>query len=295
MLEDAQLSQFTSLLLLASIPPMKTLSITFVVAILAFGNISTLRADIGGPGGGDGPSGSIVSIMAMGDSNTRGFIGEEYEKGAYRQQFTSYMDRKGLSYDMVGEFDYSRNLDFDGNHQGVGGHTIQMMTQNYRPAVRQFRPDVVFLMAGTNNHIDDLDYETFYGHYDDLLSMIKTESPTTRVIISTVPKFGCCRYGDIFDHWTEDFVEHRNTVTFPFINGVMQDVAATYNNVEVIDFFSRMSPHSDLTTDQVHLNKSGHRKLGRMFFEAYANVPEPSSAIVLGAGMLLASLRRRKR
>ena len=232
--------------------------------------------------------------MALGDSNTRGFHGDNVdEKGAYRIVFSQLLDEAGIEHDMIGQYSFSPvDPTLDPHHQGVGGYKIQDMTANHATAIHLFQPDFILLLAGTNNHYDDLNYNEFHQKYDDLLGMIKTQSPNTQVIMATVPKIGCCRSDR--PQWDEAWVEQRNTVIFPFINSVLIDVAGDYDNVSVVDFFPIMDEHTDLTLDQIHMNKSGHEKLGQLFFDEFTAVPEPASGLaILAVGIV--ALTRRKR
>lgn len=250
----------------------------------------SLSADGIPPVGGTG--GGAMRVMAMGDSNTRGFHGLAGERSAYRYEFSKLMDRSDESYDLVGQYQFAKDGLDDPHHQGIGGQRIEDMTGDYRAAVSFLQPDYVLLLAGTNNHNDTMDYDVFYERYNSLVSMIAQESRETKVIMSTLPKFGCCRPDR--EHWTEEFVRQRNEEIFPFLNSVIYDVAEDNSHVEVIDFFSIMDPNTDLTADQVHLNSNGHEKLGRLFFNAVTGVPEPGSALLLGLVGCIAFCRRRR-
>ena len=81
----------------------------------------------------------------------------------------------------------------DGDVQAVGGYTVQMMRDEFALDVERFQPDVVLLLAGTNNHWDDPAATDFEGNYKTLLGMIEQRSPGSRIIVSTVPPFGCCQ------------------------------------------------------------------------------------------------------
>ncbi len=87
---------------------------------------------------------SSLKILAVGDSITMGspeFI------GGYRLRLGQKLDFHGVSYEFVG-----RLSDPGGLHEGYSGYTIAEIRTVALQAVALFQPDVVLIVAGTNNY-----------------------------------------------------------------------------------------------------------------------------------------------
>ncbi len=205
-----------------------------------------------------------ITIMPFGDSITKGFHGSESLRGSYRLELEERFLSFDIDYDFVGDFSLSRNGLADPDLQAVSGYRIEQMTDEFADAVARHEPDVVLVLAGTNNHGDAPDADSFVTKYADLVQMINSNSPKSSIVFATVPKFGCCR--DI-PAWTEAYVEVRNTVRFPTMNRAIREISERHEFVEVVDLYSILDPDSDLT-DFVHPNIFGHKKLADLFLSA---------------------------
>ena len=234
-----------------------------------------------------------ISIMAMGDSISRG--GHVAAADRYRQLVTDSLTSNDVAHQFTGEFS-----DQVSRHQAVGGASIQFMTENYRQAIEDNQPDYILLLAGTNNHNDAPNEAEFVDRYEALFGMIRSASPDTQVIISTVPKFAYDRPNTPF--WTEEYVDYRNEVVFPTINSAIQQTAEERDWVKVVDLFSEIDIETDYVSDAVHLNANGQEKLGTLFEDALLSsvavaVPEPSgfflAALLFGFGVARRNRRQK--
>lgn len=202
-----------------------------------------------------------ISIMPFGDSITSGFHGTVETKGSYRLELERTFTALGADFDFVGEFEFSRSGLIDSDMQAVAGYQIEQMTAEFGPSVANLKPDIILIVAGTNNHWDPPVPDEHFRRYDDLVTMIRSNSPESHVVFSTLPKFGCCR-----PEWSESFVDVRNLVRIPALNDAMREVAANYEHVDVVDLFSIFDVRTDLVIgDYVHPNKSGQKKLSKIF------------------------------
>lgn len=197
-----------------------------------------------------------ITIMAMGDSITRG--GHGSPSGRYRAELANALTDRNIEFEFVGEFS-----DAAGRHQGVSGASIDTMTLSYGASVSQHQPDIVLVLAGTNNHFNPSVKSEFVQRYTDLLNMIHANAPNARVIMSTVPKFAYDRPNTAF--WTEAFVDNRNAVTFPTMNDAIYEVAEERDWVTVVDLFSVVDIENDYAVDAVHPNLYGQQKLAALF------------------------------
>lgn len=200
-----------------------------------------------------------IKIMPMGDSITRG--GHGNPGGRYRAELAQALTNQGVVFEYEGEFN-----DIAGRHQGTSGWSIEQMTRDYGQSVSLRQPDLVLLLAGTNNHFNPSVVSEFVERYSDLLDMIHSNAPNAQVVMSTVPKFAYDRPNTQF--WTDAFVDNRNEVTFPVMNAAICEVASQRDWVSVVDLFSVVDIETDYASDAVHLNLFGQQKLAALFEEA---------------------------
>ncbi len=204
-----------------------------------------------------------LTLMPMGDSITKGFHGTEENRGSYRQELAQLLP----NIDMVGDANFFLDEPFDADFQGISGFSIEDMINVYGDAVARHKPDIVLLLAGTNNHWNDPATTDFDAKYQALINMIRAGSPQARIVMATVPKFGYDKQAPD-PNWTQAFVDQRNLVHFPAMNEAIRRVAAQNAGVSVVDFYSALNPAIDLNTDAVHPIASGQNKLADLFYDA---------------------------
>lgn len=189
-----------------------------------------------------------LKMMPMGDSITKGF----HEPGGSYRKVMALADP---SIDFVGEFSTGAGQGFDADHQGVSGHTIQEMIADYGPAVATYNPEVVLLLAGTNNH----GIGATTQDYLDLFALIGPR----RIIAATVPKFGYDKPGVAY--WTDAWVDNRNNVVIPAINDALTEAVSITPDASLVDYYALLDPATDLVVDAVHPNAMGQAKLADLF------------------------------
>lgn len=136
-----------------------------------------------------------IRIMPLGDSITRGQVGtsvpEEVEEG-YRLGLWNRLTDFGLSIDFVGsQSSGSTNLP-DLDHEGNPGFTTRQITngRGEQPGVDEliptFNPEVILLMAGTNNSNNTPD--RMIEDLDALIDSILNENGFAgELLVSTIP------------------------------------------------------------------------------------------------------------
>ena len=129
-----------------------------------------------------------LRIMPVGDSITRGGgqVAGQYlgYRLALQKQLRS--GAAGVKVDFVGSM-----LDkgvADGNHEGHGGWTIDMLAANIDRWMVAYRPDVVLLHAGTNNiTLRDSPALTAIKLHS-LIAQIRGHNPATKIFVAKVIK-----------------------------------------------------------------------------------------------------------
>lgn len=154
-----------------------------------------------------------IRIMALGDSITAGVgaDGAHVEDGGYRGALGALLERHGYRAVFVGSRnDYSSHI-LNRAHEGWPGYVLRSFAsdpgpgQLYGPvirnALRRDDPDVVLLMAGTNDLLRMARHKAGYTLPNILQSMdlvldeILTEKPNAYVIVAPVvdsPKLDAC-------------------------------------------------------------------------------------------------------
>ena len=142
---------------------------------------------VGGSGSGQ------VAIMPLGDSITEGYASSAtFAQGGYRCPLYSLLEASQVQFTFVGD---SASLEPglvtacpDVNWEGHGGYDIASI-QGYEDAdgsVQTFQPDIVLLLAGTND-VAQGETSSVSGQLSSLLSDIFAKDPNAWVIISTIP------------------------------------------------------------------------------------------------------------
>lgn len=207
-----------------------------------------------------------LAIMPFGDSITNGYHGSAADRGSYRHFLADQFALMEWDVDFVGDYNVGRDGLIDGNVQARGGYRIEQMTHEFVPSVSTHRPDIVLMLAGTNNHWDDPIFQEFVDRYEHLAESLQLQAPESQFIVSTVPQFACCRADKVY--WSPEFVEDRNNVRIPNMNSAIRAVADQLTEFSVVDLYEEIDPDTDIITnpaDHVHLNMSGQAKLGRLF------------------------------
>jgi lysophospholipase L1-like esterase len=144
-----------------------------------------------------------VRIMALGDSITAG-VGEagiDTGSGGYRGALQRLLDARGYKYEMVGgRSDYSARVRMR-SHEGWPGYVIRAFPSDRAPqlygavtrhAIESYDPDVILLMAGTNDllrlakHRPGYTLPNIVESLHALLAQIFYLKPDAKVIVAGV-------------------------------------------------------------------------------------------------------------
>jgi len=146
----------------------------------------------------------VMHVMALGDSITAGVgaFGSRIDDGGYRGALAKLLAKNGYKVRFVGSrSDYSGSID-EPAHEGWPGYVLRSFPSDpgpgqlygalVRKAIQRYNPDLILLMAGTN---DLLRLEKRDGGYtlaniahsmDLLLGEIFRQKPHVRVIVAPV-------------------------------------------------------------------------------------------------------------
>ena len=142
----------------------------------------------GSGGGGDDGGGDPLRILAFGDSITAGVVESRNDlvTGGYRPPLSDILTERGVDFDYVGELTQDLPNLADGDHGGYSGRTIDFLDGFDQDLVASENPDIVLLMAGTNDtKLDDV--PTMLADMRALLESLTDASPDLTVLVATIP------------------------------------------------------------------------------------------------------------
>ncbi|NEP02092.1 MAG: hypothetical protein F6K58_26240 [Symploca sp. SIO2E9] len=217
-------------------------------------------------------------ILALGDSNTRGYP-KKSNIGGYRTElWRSLAGDDGFNLDFVGQAQ-SGPSDIDRDHEGRGGLTIDELTDNVNgtqgfnsPTAPLYtniedvlatngNPDMVLVMAGTNDILQGDTVDNAIDEYTTLIDRITKASPDTQVLVaSLIPNLSS---------------SERQTKTEQFSDRVESEVvnplANQGKNVYFVDIFNAPLSIGDFSSDLIHLQQSGYNDLADVWYQAITN------------------------
>ncbi|MGY4644959.1 FG-GAP-like repeat-containing protein [Cellulomonas sp. URHB0016] len=145
------------------------------------------------------PSG--LRLMPLGDSITEGY-GSSNESG-YRDKMQDDLGKVTfgqllgtlaatlvfasiLKRDLVGSRNHGRDIP-DTDHEGWPGYTIDQISQKASTAVPSKRPNVVTLLAGTNDMVGNVDVASAPARLSALIDRTFAGSPGVAIVVGTLP------------------------------------------------------------------------------------------------------------
>jgi len=213
-----------------------------------------------------------LRIHPIGDSITRGKSGDDYRhylKKRMRNEMQVEVDFVGscphapdsgadwASYPAAAD-----SLENDLEHDGWGGFKIHEIISNTKATppfniqglLTKYPSDIILLMIGTNDVYSYYKIETAPARLDTLIKKI-VNNTTAHLIVSTIPP--------VFSKLTNARIETFNAT----MEGMVERYKAQGSKISFIDIYSTMDS-SDVSSDFVHPNSSGFKKIAEGFFQA---------------------------
>lgn len=218
----------------------------------------------------------MVRILPIGDSITFGVLNSrpQEESGGYRTVlFDSLIANGFTTIDFVGTRQNGPDSLSDRDHEGYRAFRIDQIAAQVVPLLTQLLPDVVLLMAGTNdvrgNFLNTApptapNAPAFAPErLANLIDQILAALPTVKILVASIPPGG----GGDNPNLTTD------TVTF---NNAIRDtvVPPRATNVTFVDVFSAMTLN-DLSPDNTHPDTGGYSKIATAWQNALLPILDP--------------------
>jgi lysophospholipase L1-like esterase len=199
-----------------------------------------------------------VRIMPLGDSITDG----ANVPGGYRIELWARLQRDRAAIDFVGSRQNGPASLGDRDHEGHSGWRIDNLAGAVDGWLAQSQPEIVLLMIGTNDILQDQAPAGAPARLGALLDRITAKRPTARVLVATLPPLGQAA-------WQE-----RVTAFNRALPAVVDARARAGKRVQLVDVARGMT-EADLA-DGIHPNADGYAKLAAAWHAALRPLLTPT-------------------
>jgi Ca2+-binding RTX toxin-like protein len=216
---------------------------------------------------------TALKIMPLGDSNTRGKepnVNSPYRAG-YRDDLWASFKDGSFNINFVGNAaqegpstvtGQNGTYTFDKNHQGHGGFAIKgagaqgEILPNVNSWLNAANPDVVMLMAGTNDFIyQNTTASATILELEELIDTIYAWSPNVNLFVSTIAPFSTTR------SYFQEGANYNNLISDLVGQSKYQD-----KNLTLVDTRDILG-QGDLW-DGIHLTNEGYTKQANAWYDA---------------------------
>ena len=232
-----------------------------------------------------------VNILALGDSLTWGVsdnnVANGDQSGGYRTFLQASLEAAGFDnptdIDFVGEKDNTDNgvsgpSSIDNDHQGQRGDRIEEinmdLSANNNVLLDTLDPDVVLLMAGTNNFLQDDTAETALNQLETLIETLVAAS-VQHILVASVPPLDITGTSGRLDADDETNRISFNNQLPDFLKDTDRFDAATIAKLIFVDVADVLDT-SDISSDGVHLLSTGFSKVATAWHNALVPVLDPT-------------------
>ena len=221
------------------------------------------------------------NILPFGDSITAGTHDVEPYPGAYRIKLWEKLNEKFKDINFVGPRQNGPTEDFDQDHAGYGGLTINRLAGNRAvkdyPGFKNFAnnlkannqsPNLVLLMAGTNDIYEGDSADKALDDLKKLLGDVTTSFADAKVLVSSIPTFNIS--GTKFDgqpssNAAKENAAKANAGQIGSFNRGISGIANGFTNVSFVNVGGSLGT-GDLVSDGIHPTEKGYAKLGNKWF-----------------------------
>ncbi len=203
-----------------------------------------------------------LKIMPLGDSITEGYLSSDY--GGYRDDLWGLLTNEGYNIDFVGNRSRGDG-NFDKNHAGVTGERIDQVANRVNSLLTTYQPDVVLLMIGTNDILQNNNLDDAPNRLSNLIDQITNLSPNTHLFVASIPP-------------DKNLARNRLVQQYnSLIPGIVNSRWISGKNVTLVDVFSQMN--SDDLEDDVHPTPAGNNKIAQTWYKALRNTYSPHNSL----------------
>ena len=198
---------------------------------------------------------ATTNIMPFGDSLTAGGynLSDGYHTDSgYRQTLYNLLNGAGISVHFVGQFQDGAFA--ENHHEGHSGKRIDEISAGAQAWVSAAQPDIVLLLIGTNDCIQNYDLGNAMNRMSDLIANIRLGAPHSVIFISTTVPNGTPD--------TQTRVLAYNSALTTFVQARMQTDA----KIHFVDMYTLANLQMTDLIDGVHPTPTGYATMGKVWF-----------------------------
>lgn len=214
-----------------------------------------------------------IKIMPLGNSLTAGLAEHGSDPvGGYRDDLYDLLTTEGVYFDFVGS--QSDGSFADPNHEGHPGWHADSLAMHLHTWLSAYSPEVVLLMAGTNDVLSAQSISGIIGDIENLVDIIYNDDPNTKIVLSSlIPR------QDKYDIKTDSVNAGILEMYYNKLSNNYKIYYAGHNEM----FKARSDWQSALISaeDYIHPNNEGYAVMAEVFYSAVMNAINDSYPIVI--------------
>ena len=241
---------------------------------------------------------SLYNILPFGDSITAGTHDVDPYPGAYRIKLWEKLNEKFKDINFVGTRQNGPTKDFDRDHSGYGGLTINQLAgddeikkdtytypgfTNVVDNIGKTTPNLILLMAGTNDLYEGDKAQTALSDLENLLTKVTTSFTNAEVLVSSIPSFDIngSKFDGIRDKPEQNQKKQQekeeeakaNAGQVASFNNGISDIAKDkrFPNVTFVNVGGSLGT-DDLVSDGIHPTQAGYEELGNEWFSEIKSI-----------------------
>lgn len=196
-------------------------------------------------------------VMPLGDSITDGCAGcTSAVPGAYRIDLEQFAKADGRAVDFVGSQSNGPAWLADHDHEGHPGWRIDEIRAQVDGWLDTYDPQVVLLLIGTNDMVQNHDVATAPDRLKDLVTRITDRKPGAQVFVGTLVPSSTQTYNDRISDYNRA------------VPGVVDSLANAGRKVHLVDLAAHVTTADLGPGDDVHPSYGGYAKMAHVWYSA---------------------------
>jgi formylglycine-generating enzyme required for sulfatase activity len=211
------------------------------------------------------PPRGLGQIMPLGDSLTQ----SQNDLFSYRYYLWTRLLDQGVAFDFVGTlldnglggyppWPPHQAQAFDQNHEGHAGLSTSSIRAQVSGWMAGYVPDVVLLIAGTNDALNGRDPALAIADLKGIISHLLSRNPQVSVYLATLPPVGASNVA----------ANNRIGTINALIPSIPTDPALAGARITIVDLHTGFDFATEGLSDGIHPNALGEQKIAARFFEA---------------------------
>jgi lysophospholipase L1-like esterase len=209
-----------------------------------------------------GGGGTLVKVMPLGDSITDGFS----IPGGYRIELWNRFLTNGQSVDFVGSLMNGPGSLGDRDHEGHSGARIDEMAAAVNPWLVTFQPDIILLLIGANDVVQNFQLATATNRLSALMDQIVAARSNSYLVVASLTPF------------SDGVLNQRAVDINVAIPGIVHSQVAQGRKVSFVDMYAALTP-ADLL-DGVHPSAAGFAKMAPVWHDVITKILSGGAAPV---------------